>query len=100
MGRILIPVICAVVAFSTAEARPRAKATPLPAHETLISSVAGNAVTISEDGSPKTFSVTSTTEIFANGQRVTFADLVAGMRVSVTLSDPVHARRIEAWNSK
>ncbi len=66
-------------------------------HDTVIASVAGNALTITEDKATKTFPTTQFTEITVKGQRATLADLKPGMAVSVTLgTDGVSASRIAA----
>ena len=66
-------------------------------HDTVISSVTGNAITITQDKTPRTFPITQFTEITLKGQRATVADLQPGMGVSVTLgTDGVSASRIAA----
>jgi hypothetical protein len=66
-------------------------------HDTVIASVAANAVTITEDKTTKTFPINQFTEITLKGQRATVADLQPGMAVSVTLgTDGVTASRVAA----
>ena len=66
-------------------------------HDTVIASVAANAVTITEDKTTKTFPINQFTEITLKGQRATVTDLQPGMAVSVTLgTDGVTASRIAA----
>src|SRR6266446_8593137 len=74
------------------------KATPVPAyHQPVISSVTGNAITVSEQKTTRTFTVSQFTEINVNGQRATIADLKPGMTVNVTIAvDPSRASRINA----
>jgi hypothetical protein len=69
-----------------------------PAYQApVISSVTGNAITVSEPNTTRTFMVTQFTEITVNGQRASIADLKPGMTVSVTIGvDPSRAARINA----
>jgi hypothetical protein len=63
----------------------------------VISGVAGNTITVSDDKTTRTFIVTQFTEINVNGQRATIADLKSGMTANVTIgTDPTHAGRINA----
>ena len=77
-------------------AKGRKKATPPPVHETVISSVSGNTVTITDDKTAKTVTVTPFTEVIINGQKSKLDDLKPGMAVSLTLSSPTQASRITA----
>jgi len=74
------------------------KATPAPAYQQpVISSVKGNAITVSDAKTTRAFTITQFTEINVNGQRATVADLKPGMTVNVTIGlDPSHASRINA----
>ena len=74
------------------------KATPAPAYQQpVISSVKGNAITVSDAKTTRAFTITQFTEINVNGQRATIADLKPGMTVNVTIGlDPSHASRINA----
>jgi hypothetical protein len=74
------------------------KPTPAPAyHQPVISSVTSNAITVSDQKTTRTFTVSQFTEISLNGQRATFADLKPGMTVNVTIgTDPTRASRINA----
>jgi hypothetical protein len=74
------------------------KATSAPAyHQPVISSVTGNAITVSEQNTTRTFTVTQFTEINVNGQRGSIADLKPGMNASVTIGvDRSRAARINA----
>jgi hypothetical protein len=90
-----------LIALSPAFGRTRhKKATPAPRHETVISSVTPTEITITEDKTPRTFTITQFTEVTLDGQRASVADLKPGMAVSVTLSDPSHLSRITAVNKK
>src|ERR1700736_920940 len=80
----------------SALARPRAHA---QRHQTLISTVSPSQITISEDSGPRTFTITPFTEVIVDEQRAKVADLRPGMRVSVTLDDPVRLRQIKAWST-
>ena len=69
--------------------KKKSAAPALEHHETVISSVSGNTVTVSDSKTTKTLTVTQFTEITVNGQKATAADLKPGMTVSVTLgTDP------------
>ena len=74
------------------------KATPAPAYQQpVISSVKGNAITVSDAKTTRAFTITQFTEININGQRANVADLKPGMTVNVTIGlDPSHASRINA----
>jgi|1185.fasta_scaffold197585_2 hypothetical protein len=89
--------ICGVAAPSFAKAKK--KATPPPAHETVISSVTANSITVTDEKTSKTVNVSPLTEVIVNGQKAAFADLKPGMTVSLVLSGPTQASRITA-NSK
>ncbi len=66
-------------------------------HDTVIASVTGSTLVITEDKATKTFPITQFTEITVKGQRATLADLKPGMTVSVTLgTDGKSASRIAA----
>jgi hypothetical protein len=89
----LITIIITTSAFAGSRKK---KATP-PPPPTLISSVSGNAITVTDDKATKTFMITQFTEINVNGQRATIADLKPGMIVAVTIgTDPTRASRINA----
>ena len=63
----------------------------------IIASVTGNAITVSEQKTARTFTVTQFTEITVNSQRANIADLKPGMTVNVTIGvDPSRAARINA----
>jgi len=73
------------------------KATPPKTHGTVIATVTGNSITVTEEKTARTFTITQFTEINVNGQRATIADLKPGMTVTVTLGmDPSHASRVNA----
>ena len=66
-------------------------------HDTVISSVTGNTITVTDDKATRAFMITQFTEINVNGQRATIADLKPGMTASVTIGiDPSRAGRINA----
>ena len=95
VGWILLAAIAISPAFGKGKKK---KATPVPAyHQPTISSVTGNAMTVSDKNTTRTLTVTQFTEITVNGQRASIADLKPGMTVSITLStDPSRAARINA----
>jgi hypothetical protein len=77
-------------------AKAKKKATPAPSHEPMISAVSGNTITVTDDKTAKTITVSPMTEVTVNGQKAAFADLKPGMAVSLTLSSPTQASRITA----
>ncbi len=98
MNRLLVVwILLAAIAIAPAFGKGRkTKATPVY-QQPVIASVTGNAITVSEQKTTRTFTVTQFTEITVNGQRASIADLKPGMTVSVTLGmDPTHASRILA----
>jgi len=94
----IVSALIAIFTTTSAFAGGRKKATPPPqAQPTLISSVSGNAITVSDDKITRTFVMTQFTEINVNGLRATAADLKPGMAVNVTIGmDPSQASRINA----
>jgi hypothetical protein len=95
---VIFALFAAVTADSTFGFGKRKKPPVPKRHETVISSVTPTAITILEDDSPKTFTITQFTEINVNEQKATVGDLKPGMRVSVTLADPTRVSRIQAWS--
>ncbi len=95
--RLLVAILLVTVPFAPAFGKGRKKK-PVPAyHQPVISSVTGNAVTVSDQNTTRTLTITQFTEITVNGQRASIADLKPGMTVSVTLgTDPSRAARINA----
>src|SRR6266704_864111 len=96
---VVVAVLLAVIAIGPAFGKSRKKkATPSPAyHQPVISSLTGNTITVSDEKTTRTFTVSQFTEINVNGQRATIADLKPGMTVNVTMgTDPTHASRINA----
>jgi len=95
---ILVAAIASAPAFGKGRKK---KTTPVPAyHAPSISSVTGNAVTVSDQNTSRTLTITQFTEITVNGQRASIADLKPGMTVSVTLGmDPSRAARINATSA-
>lgn len=90
--------VIAVVTGPVSAKGKKKKTTPAPVyHQPVIVSVTGNAVTVSDQKTTRTFTVTQFTEINVNGQRATLADLKPGMTATVTIGmDPTHAGRINA----
>ena len=94
---ILISVLLVALATPAFAGSKKKKATPAQYQGPVISSVTGNAITVSEEKTARTFIITQFTEINVNGQRAAVADLKAGMTVSVTIGvDPTRASRINA----
>jgi hypothetical protein len=95
---IVISVLLVALATPAFAGSKKKKATP-PQYQAppVISSVTGNAITVSEEKTTRTFIITHFTEINVNGQRAAVADLKPGMTVSVTIGvDPTRASRIVA----
>jgi len=89
----LLAVIIATPAFAGSKKK---KATPAY-HTPVISGVTGNAITVTEEKTTRTFIITQFTEINVNGQRATIVDLKPGMTVNVTIGmDPTRASRVVA----
>ncbi len=94
--------VCTLLAVITATpalaGSKKKKASSVPRyHSPVISSVTGNAITVSEEKTTRTFVITQFTEINVNGQRATIVDLKPGMTVNVTIGmDPTRASRVVA----
>jgi len=94
--------VCTLLAVITATpalaGSKKKKASSVPRyHSPVISSVTGNAITVSEEKTTRTFIITQFTEVNVNGQRATIADLKPGMTVSITIGmDPTQASRVVA----
>jgi hypothetical protein len=96
---IVVSVLLAGITITPALGKGRKiKATPAPVyHAPVISNATGNAITVSDQKTTRTFTITRFTEINVNGQRATIADLKPGMTVNVTIGmDPSYASRIVA----
>jgi hypothetical protein len=96
---VVVSVLLVLVTSSPAFGRgKKKKATPAAAYQqSVISSVKGNAITVSDAKTTRAFAITQFTEINVNGQRANVADLKPGMTVNVTIGlDPSHASRINA----
>ena len=84
-------------AFAPAFGKGRKKKVTPAYQQPVIASVTGNAITVSDQKTTRTFTVSQFTEINLNGQRATIADLKPGMTVNVTIgTDPTRASRINA----
>src|SRR6266513_4877227 len=89
--------IVLIVASSAFGGGKKKKAPAAEYHQPVISSVKGNAITVSDAKTTRAFTITQFTEINVNGQRANIADLKPGMTVNVTIGlDPSHASRINA----
>jgi hypothetical protein len=89
----LLAVVVATPGFAGGKKK---KATPAY-HTAVISGVTGNAITVTEGKTTRTFIITQFTEINVNGQRAAIVDLRPGMTVSVTIGmDPTRASRVVA----
>jgi hypothetical protein len=94
----VVSALLAFIAVTPAFGKGKKKASPTPAyHQPVISSVKGSAITVSEQETTRTFTITQFTEINVNGQKATIADLKPGMTANVTIGmDPAYASRINA----
>jgi hypothetical protein len=100
-NRLLIVVSILLVALAAAPTfagSKKKKASPAPKYQPpVISIVAGNRITVTEDKVTRAFTITRFSEIMVNGQRATIADLKPGMTVSITIGvDPSQASRVVA----
>jgi hypothetical protein len=102
LSRVVVCALLVVVTIAPAFGAGRKKSTPAAEHhETVISSVGPNTVTISDNKTTKTLTVTRFTEINVNGQKATMVDLKPRMTVNVILgTDPTVASRISAVGKK
>ncbi len=93
----VVAALLEIVTATSAFGGGKKKATPPPVHSPVISSVSANTVTVTEDKTVRTFTISLFTEITLNGQRARAADLKPGMIVTITLdTDPSRASRINA----
>jgi hypothetical protein len=99
-SRFVLPVVAVLLGLLTMSPALGAskKKAPPPSHPApVISSVNANTITVAEEKTVRTFTITQFTEINVNGQRATIADLKPGMTVSITMgTDPTKASRINA----
>src|SRR5437667_9854401 len=96
---VVVSVLVGLIVIAPASGKGRKKkATPVPAyHGPVISSVTGNAISISDEKTTRTFTVTQFTEINVNGQKATIADVKQVMTANVIIAtDPARASRINA----
>ena len=94
---VVVWILLAAMTFAPAFGKGKKKNTTRAYQQPVIASVTGNAITVSEPNTTRTFTVTQFTEISVNGQRASIADLKPGMTVNVTIGvDPSRAARINA----
>src|SRR4030095_15441520 len=94
---IVISVLLVALATPAFAGSKKKKSTPAQYRAPVISSVTGNAITVSEEKTTRRFIITQFTEINVNGQRATIVDLKPGVTVSVTIGmDPTRASRVVA----
>ena len=94
---IVISVLLVALATPAFAGSKKKKATPPQYQARVISSVTGNTITVSEEKTTRTFTITQFTEINVNGQRAAVADLKPGMTASVIIGvDPTRASRVVA----
>ena len=94
---VVVWILLAVIAFAPAFGKGKKKKATPAYQPPVISSVTGNAITVSNQETARTFMVTQFTEITVNGQRASIAALKPGMTVTVTIGvDPSRAARINA----
>ena len=94
---VVVWILLAVSAFAPAFGKGSKTKATSAYQPPVIESVTGNAITVSERKTVRTFTVTQFTEITLNGQRASIADLKPGMTVNITIGvDPSRAARINA----
>lgn len=69
-------------------------------HETTIATVTADQITVSQDKTKVTYSMSKFTEVTIDGQKATAADLKPGMLVSVTKADQTRLSRVTATTKK
>jgi hypothetical protein len=94
---VVVWILLATITLAPAFGKGSKKKATQAYQQPIIASVTGNAITVSEQKTARTFTVTQFTEISVNGQRASIADLKPGMTVNVTIGiDPSRAARINA----
>ncbi len=95
--QLVVPALLVIVMIAPAFGAGKKKK-ETPAHrDIVISSITGNAITVTEGKVTRAFKITQFTEINVNGQKATIAELKPGMTVSVTIGiDPSRASRVNA----
>jgi hypothetical protein len=96
--QLVVSALLVIVTIAPAFGAGKKKKKETPAHhDTVISGVTGNAITVTDEKTTRAFTITQFTEINVNGQKATIADLKPGMTVSVTIgTDPSRASRVNA----
>ena len=95
--QIVVSILLVIVTIAPAFGAGKKKKETPAHHDTVISSVTGNAITVTDDKATRAFTITQFTEINVNGQKGTIAELKPGMTVSVTIAtDPLRASRVNA----
>ncbi|PZR73534.1 MAG: hypothetical protein DLM73_10410 [Chthoniobacterales bacterium] len=91
---ILLGLLMLSPAYGASKKKP---APPPQVHPPTIFSVTANSITVTEEKTTKTLTITPSTEITVNGQKATAAELKPSMTVSITMgTDPTKASRISA----
>ena len=94
---VVVSVLLTVSVIGPAFGKGKKKKATAAYHRPVISSVTANTVTMSDQQTTRTFTVSQFTEINLNGQRATIVDLKPGMTVNITIgTDPTRASRINA----
>jgi hypothetical protein len=94
---VVVWILLAAIAIAPAFGKGSKKKAVQAPQQPVISTVSGNAITVTQQKTARTFVVTQFTEITVNGQRAAIADLKPGMTVNVTIGvDPSQAARINA----
>ena len=94
---VVVWILLATITLTSAFGKGQKKKATQAYQQPVIASVTGNAITVSELKTARTFTVTQFTEITVNSQRASIADLKPGMTVNVTIGvDPSRAARINA----
>jgi hypothetical protein len=94
---LLFSVLLGMLTMSPAFGASKKKPPPPQNQPPTITAVTANSITIKDEATTKTLTITQFTEITVNGRRAAATDLKPGMTVSVTLgTDPTRASRINA----
>jgi hypothetical protein len=96
-SQLVVSALLVIVTIAPAFGAGKKKKETPARRDIVISSITGNAITVTEGKVTRAFTITQFTEINVNGQKATIADLKPGMTASVTIgTDPSRASRVNA----
>jgi hypothetical protein len=94
---LLFSVLLGMLTLSPAFGASKKKASPRKNKSPSITAVTANSITMKDEATTRTLTITQFTEINVNGRRTAVTDLQPGMTVSFVIStDPTKASRINA----